>query len=293
MKTNQTVSAVICTIGDRQSEIDKTLKSLIAQDIKICQIVIVDQNKHKLLVPIIDKYSSFTQIDHVRTEDLNIKKSFGASWARNVGLNYIKTDYVFFPDDDCWYPKNFVSECLNSLKEFNVDFVCGRAADELSKKSINAFFLNNSTMINKMNVWFTSIEWTIFYKSKIVKKVDGYDETLGVGARTKWGAAEGQDLLIRLLSKGFRGYFNYDIIGHHALVKLNANDSKNLEKLRSYGRGTGRVLMLHKYFMMFIILSLMPLFKIPLSLLKLNFNDIKARFFISIAIFEGYFSKNG
>lgn len=292
MKANHTVSAVICTIGERQLEIDKTIKSLISQDMKICQIVIVDQNKHKLLNQIINKYSSFTKIDHVRTEDLNIEKSFGASWARNVGLNYIKTDYVFFPDDDCWYPKNFVSKCLSSLKKFDVDFVCGRAADELSKKSINAFFLNRSTMISKMNVWFTSIEWTIFYKSKIVKKVDGYDETLGVGARTKWGAAEGQDLLIRLLSKGFKGYFNYDIIGHHALVKLNANDSKNLEKLRSYGRGTGRVLMLHNYLIMFIILSLMPLFKIPISLLKLNFNDVKGRFFISIAIFEGYFSKN-
>lgn len=290
MKNKPKVSAVIATMGTRLNELSKVLYSLSKQDLPPHEIIIVDQSNQNHISNLISSHAYDINVIQVKTMDLDTE-GCGLSWARNIGLQYISGDYVFFPDDDCWYPKNFITSCLKTIREFNVSFVTGRAVDESSNKSINALYLPYSCIINPYNVWFSSIEWMTFFKIEVFEKTGGYNESLGVGANTKWGSSEGQDFLIRALKVGFKGYFNYDINGYHPIVKHSAENKKALEKLRSYGRGTGKVLSIHNYRFLALFIAFLPIVKIPISFLTMNLRDVKTRFFILFAIFEGYNSK--
>ncbi len=290
MKSRPKVSAVIATMGKRLNELSKVLYSLSKQDFLPDEIIIVDQSDQNHISNLISNQDYNINFIQIKTADLGTE-GCGVSWARNIGLKYINGDYVFFPDDDCWYPRNFISSCLQSIREHNVSFVTGRSVDESTNKSINALYLPYSSKINNYNVWFTSIEWTIFFKKEVFEKSGVFDENLGVGTKTKWGSTEGQDILIRAMKEGFKGYFDYNINGYHQIVKHNSENKKAIEKIKSYGRGTGRVLSIHNYRFLALFIAILPIVKIPISFLKMNFRDIKTRFFILFAIFEGYFSK--
>tara|TARA_B100000214_G_scaffold325149_1_gene262502 strand:- start:378 stop:1265 length:888 start_codon:yes stop_codon:yes gene_type:complete len=290
MNQKNNISAVIATLGDRSLELEKAIQSLINQTSPPLEIVIVDQNKEYILNDIVKKFQSMISIKHIRTiDDFNVQ-TLGLSWARNIGLNYVNGDYVIFPDDDCWYPENFLVDLLDTMSDKKVDFVSGRAADEKTLKSINASFFKKSQYINRYNAWFTSIEWVVLFKKEMLVSMDGYNEELGVGAPTKWNAAEGQDLIIRCIDSGYKGYFNFNIYGHHPIVSLNPKDKNNVRKLISYARGTGRVFRINNYKIFAILMCIRPLIKIPLYILKLDFSNVKARIYISYANFEGYFS---
>lgn len=290
MKNKPKVSAVIATMGTRLDELSKVLYSLSKQDLPPHEIIIVDQSDQNHISNLISSLDYNMDVIQIKTMDLDTE-GCGVSWARNIGLKYINGDYVFFPDDDCWYPRNFISSCLQSIREHNVSFVTGRSVDESTNKSINALYLPYSSKINNYNVWFTSIEWTIFFKKEVFEKSGVFDENLGVGTKTKWGSTEGQDILIRAMKEGFKGYFDYNINGYHQIVKHNSENKKAIEKIKSYGRGTGRVLSIHNYRFLALFIAILPIVKIPISFLKMNFGDIKTRFFILFAIFEGYYSK--
>ncbi len=285
MNNIKNISAVIPTIGDRSRELERVILSLINQTLPPMEIIIVDQNEKDIISPIVQKFGAHINIQHVQT-----KKSGGISWARNIGWKKAKGDIIIFPDDDCWYPDNYFLDSMNTMIEKKVDFVTGRSAEEITLKSINASYQKKSEYINRFNAWFTSIEWTIFLKKDILIKLDGFDETLGVGAPTRWGSAEGQDLVIRSIDSGYKGYFNYNIYGHHHIVTLNPKDKKNVQKLISYARGTGRVFKINNYKIFAILMCIRPLVKIPLYILKFDFLNIKSRIYISYANFEGYFS---
>jgi len=98
--------------------------------------------------------------------------------------------------------------------------------------------------IEAFNVWGRGIEATIFLRRSRVKGLR-FDESLGVGSGTMWGAGEVTDLLLRLLADGKLLYYYPDIvIGHPPFTTL--YDAKASRKAYFYACGMGHVLRIHK-----------------------------------------------
>jgi hypothetical protein len=73
-----------------------------------------------------------------------------------------------------------------------------------------------------------------------------FDETLGVGAETPWGAGEETDYLLNLIERGHRLWFDPSIAIWHQ-GRSGPFTPKVCAKARSYGMGMGRVLRKNGY----------------------------------------------
>jgi glycosyltransferase involved in cell wall biosynthesis len=231
-------SLVLATVS-RTADLERFLKSLDAQSHRDFELLVVDQNDDDRLHPILAKFESKFPIRHLRC-------SPGLSLARNVGLKEVQGDLVAFPDDDCWYPHHLLDSVDRFLtKNSQWDGLSGRCTDEHGNSSMGRFH-KSAGRITYFNVWRRLTSFGLFLRSEAVSKSGGFDETLGVGSGTPWGAAEEMDFLLRCLQRGARVFYDPDLIVHHP-VTVSDYDDRAVQRHLSYSRGMGRVLGLHRY----------------------------------------------
>jgi glycosyltransferase involved in cell wall biosynthesis len=230
-------SLIACTV-DRTTEVEHFLSSLKAQRHRDFELVLVDQNPDDRLVPLLKTYEGVLSIVHMR------ERKRGASRARNIGIEHARGDIVSFPDDDCWYPPDLLEKVVQTLVTHpEVDGLTGRLTDSQGS-TVMGRFDSRPGSIEESNVWSRGIEATIFLRRSRVGNIR-FDESLGVGSGTEWGAGEGTDLLLRLLADGKLLYYFPDIaVGHPPL--LTRYNAKAWRKAHSYGCGMGRVLRNHR-----------------------------------------------
>ena len=232
------VSLVVATRG-RARPFQDLFASLESQTWRCFEVVVVDQNADgRVGAPETEGWSF--PILHLRTPHES-----GASRARNSGLARAGGAIVLFPDDDCWYPPDFLSHALDRMARHGADVLAGRAADPTTGRDINGRFEPKVTRIDRANVWTTGIEWVVLFKRAVLDAVGGYDADIGVGASTPWQSCEAQDIMLRAIGKGFTCVFDPGVFGHHA--ELDVRDASMLRKGRAYARGFGYVLRLHRY----------------------------------------------
>jgi hypothetical protein len=97
-----------------------------------------------------------------------------------------------------------------------------------------------------------AISYSIFLKSRFLDAAGDFDETLGVGAGTPWGAGEESDYLLRGLKSGRRLRYYPDLEVRHPRRDAASVDSA---RLMSYARGHGRVLRKHGYSLFDLVLE--------------------------------------
>jgi glycosyltransferase involved in cell wall biosynthesis len=234
------VSLIVSTLG-RTIQLEKLLDSLTHQEWKAFEVIIVDQNGDDRLVSVVNPQRWPFPVRRIHTPDQR-----GLSCGRNEGIKYADGSVLLFPDDDCWYPPWLLAKGMELLEKHRCASVTGRAADETGR-SINGRFAEHATWIDRRNVWITQIEWVVFFRREAIITVGGYDENIGIGSSTPWGANEGQDLTLRLLEAGFTAYYDPDLFGFHIeLLKFLPSDDM-IRKGRSYARGFGYVLRKHRY----------------------------------------------
>ena len=78
-------------------------------------------------------------------------------------------------------------------------------------------------------------------------EVGGFDEKLGVGSGTPWGANEGPDLVLRCLLKGAKASYHVDLFAYHPDHVVEQGTAANRRKMYSYNCGFGYVLRKHGY----------------------------------------------
>ena len=81
----------------------------------------------------------------------------------------------------------------------------------------------------------------------MLEKVDGFDESVGVGAATPWQSCEIQDIIIRAMNCGFSCWYDPSVVGHHEDLLAGKPDARLIRKARAYARGMGFVLRMHGY----------------------------------------------
>jgi glycosyltransferase involved in cell wall biosynthesis len=229
---------VLATLG-RTSEISRFLKKLDGQSYRDFEIIVVDQNSDNRLDPILEPYLGHFPLLRLRSQP-------GLSRARNVGLRQVTGDVVAFPDDDCWYPADLL-EHVNTLllRHTEWDGLTGRSVDVSGRPSSGKWDLQPG-FLTRANVWRRGISYALFLRSKVIRTVGHFDETLGAGSGTPWGSGEETDYLLSAISSGFKICYDPAISVYH----LNPKDRFNIDgrkKAFRYAMGMGRVLRKHRY----------------------------------------------
>jgi glycosyltransferase involved in cell wall biosynthesis len=230
-------SLVLATVG-RVEELERFFSSLGSQNYPEVEVLLVDQNPDDRLRDTVAAASARFTILHLRSER-------GLSRARNTALSYVTGDVVAFPDDDCWYPPDVLGRVAHFFSENAAyDGLTGSCAEPTGRPARG--WDGQAGRVTKMNVWRRAISFTIFLRRGVIANVDTFDETLGVGAGTPWGACEESDYLLRALDEGYRIHYDPGIVIFHPKA-LEKNDGEARRKACSYARGGGRVLRKHNY----------------------------------------------
>ncbi|SFA69828.1 Glycosyl transferase family 2 [Collimonas sp. OK607] len=231
-------SLILATVG-RSDEVSRLLASLDAQDYRNFELIVVDQNKDDRLVAMLTSYREKFAIQHVRSA------AHGVSRARNVGLGLADGDVISFPDDDCWYPAGLLQKVATELNRHpELDGLTGRFTDGDGRTE--GRWLESSALLNRYNVWRGAIEFSIFLRRRVVDAVGNFNELLGVGAGTVWGAAEGTDYLLRSLQHGFKLKFLVDLTLHHPVKTIDFDDGA-CNRQKKYETGIGHVMRINDY----------------------------------------------
>lgn len=225
-------SLIMGTLG-RCDEVGAFLASLQRQDHRDFELLIVDQNPDERLAPLVARYRQHFRI-------LRYRSTPGLSRARNVGLRYATGDVIAFPDDDCWYPDGLLSQVARRLQAApGLDGVTGRFVD--GRGCSEGRWLEQSQPLTRFNVWRGAISFSIFLRRRLVERIGGFDELLGVGAGTPWGAGEETDFLLRGLRAGGEIVFDRDLVLHHPVKTIDFGAAA-IERQRRYEAGFGRVI---------------------------------------------------
>lgn len=240
MNNSPALSVIVSTLG-RHDEFAGLLRSLQGQSNRDFELIVVDQNSQPIVAPLVrDEQLSSFPIRYLHTPDEK-----GLSRGRNRGLAVASGEFVLFPDDDCWYPANFIESGLRQLRDGPWDALTGRPTSE-DGEPIHGRFEARAQQINRSNVWTTQIEWIAFWRRDLLERLGGFDELIGLGASSPWQSAEGQDLMLRALAAGARCRYNPDLNAHDKGFDRREADAAFVAKARAYGRGLGHVMRKHR-----------------------------------------------
>jgi glycosyltransferase involved in cell wall biosynthesis len=223
--------SLIVTSIDRRYELERLFNSLIYFKEGNLEVIFVDQNITDENKALIGYYDNMINIRHI-----HVKKRLSLSAARNVGLNHATGELIGFPDDDCWYEKEFFPNLLNTFDKIKTDFICCSVYDPIEKKNYsNKFSEQDVVMINKTNAFRYTTSVGIFYKSNSLN-MRLFDEELGLGA--KWFGGEDLDFVLAMIKDKYEGYFINSLKVYHEIEK----GTYNVEKTYKYNIGFGAVL---------------------------------------------------
>ena len=167
------------------------------------------------------------------------KSLISLSKARNIGMEYVpkESDYVGFPDDDCWYPKDFFTRLSVLFEKNNEDFLSLSVYDPFLKKSLGfRGKIFGRRKINYSNLFIYPISVGIFIRYKCLPRDIRFNELVGAG--TKIGSGEETIFIADLLRSKLKGAFDSSLSIYH----LHDNNVEiNLQKIFHYSLGFGIV----------------------------------------------------
>ena len=229
-------SLIVATKG-RTAELGELFASLAAQGCApgTLEVIVVDQNGDGRLAPIVAEHAARgLDVHRIASAIAN------ANHARNLGLAAARGDIVGFPDDDCTFPPGVLARVAAA---FDADprlmVLTGPAASPAGGLGSGRWRAEGGP-ITPANVWTSVIEFNLFLRRDVALALGGFDDRLGPG--TRWGSAEGNDLVLRALGAGHAA--RYD-----PALRIVHPDKRLTEVARAraalYGRGLGFVLRRH------------------------------------------------
>jgi glycosyltransferase involved in cell wall biosynthesis len=226
---------VVATV-DRTDDLERLLASLEHQTHRAFRIVVVDQND--------DDRVDRAVAGHPRLELVRVRSARGLSRARNAALSTLTGDVVAFPDDDCLYAPDLLERvAARFARDPGLDGLCGRPLDERGRA--RGRWPAASQAITRESVFRTAISHTIFLRRRLVERVGRFDERLGLGAGTPWGAGEEIDYLVRALDHGASLEYDPSLVVTHPVKPVSADELVALG--RRDGGALGYLLAANRY----------------------------------------------
>lgn len=228
-------SLIVASFG-RSLELQRLLESIELQRYPELEVIVVDQNSDDRVLRVVDTFKG-------RLNLYRIVSRPGATRARNAGMAVASGDIIGFPDDDCWYPEGLLAKVAAFLASHaNWDGIIGHTVDAAGQTTLP--WKESAGAMSLAMSWRRSVTYVYFLKRFAALSAGGFDESLGPGAGTPWGAGDDNDFMLRVLKRGGRVYFEPSLTVHHPPLFLGF-DAATLAKRASYARADGRVLRKH------------------------------------------------
>jgi glycosyltransferase involved in cell wall biosynthesis len=229
------VSLVVATFN-RTAELERLLQSLDAQTYKDFEVIVVDQNSDDRLVA--------TLRAHPRLKIRHRRSSLGVSRARNVGIREARGEVIAFPDDDCWYPPQLLSDVVKWLNIHpELDGLMTATRNESSRLQAPKFPPRQGPL-SKKSVLQCAVAFNTFLRARTVSAIGLFREDIGPGTSSPYQSGEDLDYMIRPVELGKQIFYQPALTVHHP-------DFKSRDRLRrtmlSYSVGVGYILRLHNY----------------------------------------------
>lgn len=167
--------SVIIPIFNVEKYLKKSLDSVVNQTLKEIEIIAIDDGSTDNSLNILKEYQN--------TDDRIIifeQENKGPGEARNLALNHVKGEYVFFLDSDDWIELNTLEKLYNNAIENNCDLVLFDSIEHLPNdeyKPRRFFILDNlkNQVFNfesekkiVLNSYF--VPWSKLYKTSFIKE---------------------------------------------------------------------------------------------------------------------------
>jgi len=211
--------SIIISTRNRHNDILNCLNSILANNYKEFEIIVIDQGDTDKTERIIKKINN-PLIKYWRH---GVK---GLSKGRNFGIKSSSGEIIAFTDDDCLVDKNWLRDILFSFhKNKNIVGVFGKVLpyrQYLNKSKIcPCIFLNNKKrIIDDPDLHWENIGFgnNMAFKRKIFNNLGGFSEWLGLGSIGN--SAEDAEFALRALSKNYKILYNPKIkVWHNRWVK--------------------------------------------------------------------------
>ena len=145
--------------------IKKCLNSLLEQEYKVNEIIIVDDCSTDESPRIIKEYTKKNK-NIILLEN---KENMGVSYSRNIGIKNSKSEYIMFCDSDDWYEKQATKKMMDKIKKEKSDFVlAGYYITYKDGKKIEVKYnnLNNIEITKEVSISYLPITSS----SKLIKR---------------------------------------------------------------------------------------------------------------------------
>jgi glycosyltransferase involved in cell wall biosynthesis len=233
-------SLVLATV-ERTEPVEVLLRSLAVQSMQDFELIVVDQNRDERLALLLARYRECFPLVHLRSSQR------GLSRARNAGLRRASGEILAFPDDDCWYgsPTLLADVAARFDARPAVQVLTGRSVDGAGRPT-QIRWENEPGWVTRLNVWNACISYTLFLRREVVNRIGDFDESLGVGAGTVWGAGEEIDYVLRALEAGFPVWYDPALRVNHPETAVE-HDERAVRRSYLYSAGGFRVLRRYRY----------------------------------------------
>jgi len=163
--------SIIVPVYNNQDHIGKCIQSLINQDYKQIEIILVDDGSWDSSGNICDQYARVdSRIKVIR------KQNGGVSSARNIGIQEAKGNYILFVDGDDWLERDAITKMYDMIKKYgaNVCF-CDRYYRNKTETKISVPFQenvidNSVAVLAHLKFQFISSVWLMMIDSSIAKQ---------------------------------------------------------------------------------------------------------------------------
>ncbi|MGE5449932.1 MAG: glycosyltransferase family 2 protein, partial [Methanomassiliicoccales archaeon] len=146
----------------------------------------------------------------------------------------------------CWYHSNLLAEVEQYfVDQPELEGLIGRAVSEQGRTSLTRFG-SYAKVVNCYDVWRCSATFTMFYRRHALPAIPVFNENLGVGASTPWGAAEDTQLLIDVLNNGSKVFYQPSLTIFHPDPFTYPRQVLHLRGYK-YGCGMGYVMGINHY----------------------------------------------
>lgn len=237
---NVDTSLVVSTIG-RTEPIIRLIHSLVKQQgaADPFELIVIDQSPDGRVDRLLHQLTPPIRWRVTQSEP-------GVSLGRNLGAAMGDGGLLAFPDDDCWYHPHTLAKVAELRTDSDIlTIFSGQQVNPDGTRSMLRW-PGRARTLNRRDVWQSAISSTLFIPRTVFDGVGGFDEELGVGARTPWQAAEDTDLLLRAMRAGAQVKYEPSLLVYQDDPRRDG-DVDLRSKMLGYGRGVGRVLARNHY----------------------------------------------
>ena len=175
-------SVVIVTYNTNKNLLSQNLNSLKEQTIKNFEIIIVDNSDRTNLKTIVSNYN---------VKYIKLKKNYGPSLARNVGIKFSKGNIIIFLDDDAIPANNFVEEHIRGHEKYDIVGLRGKSIPRTP--SIYNHLASHYDLGDKPMPCPINLEGNSSFKRNVLIDIGGFDPRI-----EKAGGHEGLELSYRI-----------------------------------------------------------------------------------------------